>query len=845
LTLAGRYHVQRLLRRSETAEVSVARFADESGGEREVALKRLLVASAREESARAQFFDEARIASRFRHASLVAILDWGVLEDRPFIAMELVEGWDLERLLGGEAGSLHPRLLEVALAIGAAVARALAHAHASKDRVAFVHRRVAPENILVSWTGEVKLADLAGLSIVDAGYRAPEEQQSGSVDGRADVFSLGSVLHRMLVGRTPDRAEIDGRLPPDVQAIVKRATHPKPNMRYASAAEMASECEAAFRARAHRLDPTAIVANWAENRRALDGAHPTIEDASPRDEPTVAERSLRPTIGTEELAEIARLLALEPDDGGEIESGENSPTLLSPPGRRPIPDAMASSASSFASIGFGTSVSPNADPDVASGPDPTPPGGDAPLIGTLLHGYRVEEKIGGGISASVYRARHSVLEKECAVKVLVDRFAAEEAAQRRLRREAEMLSRIAHENILAVLDFGTTPDGKPFLMSELLHGRTLQRIIETEAPLDPIRTARIGSQLAFGLEAAHRAGLVHRDLKPANVMIIDGPRGELVKILDFGMVRILPAKGPVTKITTTGFLLGTPAYSSPEQILNPSAADSASDVYSLGVILYEMLSGKRPFTGPVYNVLSSHLNDAPPPLADLGGLEALAHALLDKAPERRPSAVEVRRELEAHVSSPTQAVSRPETIPSAPSRRSRASWIMMIAGGVLLGAVGATGVSYFTHESAMHALELEAPSEAPQIVPRAIGAGSEGPSSVDWESEDPSARDAPPAAPKPRVGHGGRPRTKYAPSSKETAAEEAQEPTPSLVLDKLKSIAAMLRSSRLPADELEAFENRYFSLRSEARPPFDGARAKDLAPRVLELESDLRRRLAE
>src|SRR5262249_1611306 len=128
------------------------------------------------------------------------------------------------------------------------------------------------------------------------------------------------------------------------------------------------------------------------------------------------------------------------------------------------------------------------------------------LVGKVLHGYRVEERIGGGISAVVYRAHHQVLAKECAVKGLCAGSPSEEAAERRLRREAEMLSRFSHENIVSVIDFGTTPDGRPFLMTELLRGRTLQAAIEAGAPFPRERAAGIARQIAAGLAAAHEHG---------------------------------------------------------------------------------------------------------------------------------------------------------------------------------------------------------------------------------------------------------------------------------------------------------------------------------------------------
>lgn len=259
-----------------------------------------------------------------------------------------------------------------------------------------------------------------------------------------------------------------------------------------------------------------------------------------------------------------------------------------------------------------------------------------PLIGKTLDRYRVIEQLGVGGMGCVYRARHAVIDREYAIKVLFGDFACDEKFQARFKREAQSVSKIRHPNIVSVEDFGTTPQGLTFLVMELVRGRTLEALIEAEAPLSPARTARILRQIAAGLGAAHRLGFVHRDVKPSNMMLTDG---ESVKILDFGAVnlRSLPTD---QRLTTIGHIIGTPTYMAPEQTQDPNVGPPA-DLYALGVLAFEMLTGQPPFTGPGRaEILIKHLTEDPPPLPPSGGLERLVAQLLSKLPEQRPQSSE-------------------------------------------------------------------------------------------------------------------------------------------------------------------------------------------------------------
>ena len=185
-----------------------------------------------------------------------------------------------------------------------------------------------------------------------------------------------------------------------------------------------------------------------------------------------------------------------------------------------------------------------------------------PLIGVTIDRYRVVERLGGGGMAAVYRAVHTVIDRECALKVLWGELASDRNFTERFRREAQAASRIKHENVVEVLDFGTTPEGASFLLMELLPGRTLSSLITEVGALSPARAASIRRDIAAGLAAAHVHGFIHRDLKPANIMLVDVHGRERAKILDFGLVVQRHSSGgddDEHSLTKTGQTLGTPS----------------------------------------------------------------------------------------------------------------------------------------------------------------------------------------------------------------------------------------------------------------------------------------------
>jgi serine/threonine-protein kinase len=296
------------------------------------------------------------------------------------------------------------------------------------------------------------------------------------------------------------------------------------------------------------------------------------------------------------------------------------------------------------------------------------------LCGTVLDGrYRLEEKLGEGAYGVVFRATQLEIGRTVAVKVLhpakvlhpsliadvVDVRDYWLSCVVRFQREARATGRLHHPNIVAVTDFGRAPGDIVYMVMEHLEGTPLRHVIKAHAPLSLAFVVRIMHQVCWAVEAAHRAGVVHRDLKPANIFVerIEGC-GEVAKVLDFGIAKLTPvADEELTNLTDTGVFLGTPKYMSPEQCAG-TAIDARSDVYSLGIVLYEMLTGALPFHGTAMAVALQHATTPPRAPCDLNpqlseAVERVVMRALSKNPDdRHPTAVALLADLEA-ASGPT------------------------------------------------------------------------------------------------------------------------------------------------------------------------------------------------
>jgi predicted Ser/Thr protein kinase len=275
--------------------------------------------------------------------------------------------------------------------------------------------------------------------------------------------------------------------------------------------------------------------------------------------------------------------------------------------------------------------------------------------------FRIECEIGRGGMGTVYRATHLGLERPVAVKIIKQEFASDRDVADRFLREARTMARLRHRHAAMIFDAGNLPDGRHFIIMEFVEGTTLSEALSRDGRFSPERAVKIAIQICDVLEEAHQLGIIHRDLKPSNIMLNE--RG--VCVLDFGVAKVLvnSAESTATHATTgSGQLVGTPRYMSPEQCLGQRVG-ARSDLYSLGVVLYEMLAGRPPFVDPLPSaVLVKQATAAPPPLpqlrADIPRHLALAvHSMLAKRPEDRPrTAAAARTMLE-------NSLVRPEPLP--------------------------------------------------------------------------------------------------------------------------------------------------------------------------------------
>jgi serine/threonine-protein kinase len=265
-----------------------------------------------------------------------------------------------------------------------------------------------------------------------------------------------------------------------------------------------------------------------------------------------------------------------------------------------------------------------------------------PLVGaTLANRYQVMRCIGRGGMGAVYEAQHVALGKRIAIKLLLDKYADDREAVERFHREALTATQIGNDHIVDVIDIGTTDDGRSFVAMEYLDGADLGRLLASSGPMPASRAIHIIHQVLRGLGAAHAKGIVHRDMKPDNVIVVardDNP--DFVKILDFGISKIIAAQDAKVRLTATGAVVGTPIYMAPEQAL-AGAVDHRADLYSVGVMLYELLAGRPPFVAESYLALvTQHLQAVPPDLRvsrpDLPGpIINAVHRALSKEPEQR------------------------------------------------------------------------------------------------------------------------------------------------------------------------------------------------------------------
>lgn len=280
------------------------------------------------------------------------------------------------------------------------------------------------------------------------------------------------------------------------------------------------------------------------------------------------------------------------------------------------------------------------------------------MIPAAIASYRIVRQLGEGGMGVVYEAVHETLGRHAAIKVLHPEFSQNAQIRARFFNEARAVNMIQHPGLVSIYEFGESPDGSTYLIMEFLAGDSLRkRIKETGGPMPLGQVLRLSRQMASALAAAHQKKIVHRDLKPDNVMLVadsDVAGGERAKLLDFGIAKVAedPKHPGIGVKTRTGMMMGTPAYMAPEQCRGAGEVDERADVYSLGIMLYEMLTGRPPFMDRAPGeLIARHLFDQPPPIQSLvpsvpAEVAMLVHRMLAKRPDDRLSMAEIVQQLD-------------------------------------------------------------------------------------------------------------------------------------------------------------------------------------------------------
>ena len=424
---------------------------------------------------------------------------------------------------------------------------------------------------------------------------------------------------------------------------------------------------------------------------------------------------------------------------------------------------------------FGHDETVGSGPRLEAGPELPP--------GTRVGEYEIEGVLGEGGMGKVYAAVHPVIAKRAAVKVLHPEMSVNRGAVERFIQEARAVNQIGHPNIVDIFAFGTLPDGRCYFVMEHLRGVSLRARIDQHPPTI-IESLAILDSITIALEAAHEKGIIHRDLKPDNIFLVD-VRGAppTVKLLDFGIAKLLGNEDNRAQRTRTGNVLGTPAYISPEQARG-QGVDYRTDIYALGGVAYEMLTGQLPY--PADNsadMLAKHLYEPPPSVRAVaphvpGELDQLITRMMAKEVARRPTLAEVRAQLRGHA---MQASSLPlttyppssartpgtaTTIAPFPVNRSR-TWIYAALGGLAVAGGIGTAIAI----SGGNEVPPPAREPAPTRVPAATATPAPAPdapaaSAPEPEPVRPVEAEPPKAAGDPKPQPGPKPKRPVKPKPK-------------------------------------------------------------------------------
>ncbi len=642
----GRLLLLKLIARGGMGDVYLAATTGIEGAERPCVVKTVRRDHIHDGSFLARFLDEARVQSQLNHPGVAQVLEASTDENgEPYTVVEHVEGRSLSDVraraiqLGARVGWAE------AAAISIEMANALGHVHerAGSDGtpLGIVHRDLSPQNVMVGYVGEVKLIDfgtargqnrkchtVAGVVFAKPGYVAPEVARQQVGDARIDLYALGIMLWELCAGRRFLTGDPQKHLE---DAAAGHIDVPK----LADLVQAPTELDDVIQ-KLVANDPderyVSASASATDLSRLLGMAPPGPNgERSVRGRIQALMRMLWPHEPARSRSEFAKLL--------KVARG------LTAQGRTPVSSRVAEIAAQHM----------NDDPSILSG---TP--------------YRLLTKIGEGASGVVWAGEHVELGRKLAIKVLLPGHGSATDAIERFRREARAVASLSHPNLVQLYDFGRSVDGRVFLAMELLHGATVDKHLKETRGMDWREAVHLAIDSCRALEAAHAAGLVHRDLKPANLFLTDGG---VVKLLDFGVAMALAdVAGADEKQCQQGFaIFGTPEYMAPEQVAG-EAVDARCDLYALGCLLYELLTGTCPFDGPSpVVVMGKQLRETPeyprvraPRRGIPADVEDVVVKLLAKKPSARfATATDVRLALEETLSTPGKHSARVRRAASA------------------------------------------------------------------------------------------------------------------------------------------------------------------------------------
>ncbi len=654
----GRLILLRQLARGGMGEVFLATSGGIEGAERPCVVKIIRKEHKDDESFLARFLDEARIQAQLAHPGVAQVLEATRGDDgEPYVIVEYIEGRNL--------GEVRARALQLgvrlawpeAVALAISMGDALAHVHERTDAagrpLAIVHRDLSPQNVMISYGGDTKLIDfgtargenrrchtVAGVVFAKPGYVAPEvaNQTPGAVP--ADLYAFGIMLWELVA----NRRFLSGEASSHLAQVALGKRNPVPLAQLTGAP---IELDAII---AKLTAPNIDVRYSAARQATFDLVEvlkqaPSLAngDRSVRGRISQLMQRLYPAEPARSRAEFARLVA-------EARHVEPRPTTLP----EPSPEPQASEASEPSDL----------------------------LAGTR---FRLVREIGRGGMGVVYEALHIDLARSVAVKVLPLEHSQNEARTEQFRIEARALAGLHHENLVKLHDFGVARDGRLFYAMELLEGESLESHLEHHKGMDWREAVQVGIQACRALEVAHEAGVIHRDIKPANLFMT---RDNVTKLLDFGIAKMKDSTQTETGDAASLSILGTPEYLAPEQATH-RAADERSDLYALGAVLYELVTGRLPHVAETtVGLLDAKINSVPesprqrapqrglPPMLD----KVIMRSLKTDPSARFQNAAEMREALEA-------ALREPEL---QRNRRRRAG---LVALGALMSAMVAGAVT--------------------------------------------------------------------------------------------------------------------------------------------------------